>query len=486
MNARPESLPHTQEEIMKSVCWKSLILIFALVVPSCLVGTLQAEIKTNRLFADNMLLQRGRKVAVWGTSDKPSEVVVKFAGQTVTAKPENGKWKAELSPLEASAEPRELVISQGDDKLTRKNVLVGDVWLCGGQSNMQWEVHQSAGAAEAIAAGKNPQIRLFTVPREGDAAPRADLKGGEWQEATPDSVKTFSAVGYYFGRDLQRDLKVPIGLISSNIGGTTAERWMSKDAIDSNPEIKDMRSPQGRHDLYNAMIAPLAPYGVKGAIWYQGESNADRPYNYRHVLAAMIKSWRDTFGQGDLPFFIVELAPFTKKVSEPVDQEWATVRESMQWIASKVPNVDTVSIVDVGDEGDIHPQKKQPVGERLARAARAMAYGEKITPAGPEYDSVSFSDNKAVIKFKNVGSGLEAKGGELTGFTIAGEDKKFYNATAKIEGDTVVVTSDKVAAARAVRMGWANYPLVNLWNKDGLPASPFRTDDWPVVNQNSK
>jgi len=182
----------------------------------------------------------------------------------------------------------------------------------------------------------------------------------------------------------------------------------------------------------------------------------------------------------------VELAPFTPIVKEPVDQDWSTVRESMQWIANKVPNVDTVSIVDVGDEKDIHPQKKQPVGERLARAARAMAYGEKITPAGPEYASATFEGSKAVIKFKNVGQGLEAKDGDLKGFTIAGEDKAFYNAIAKIEGETVVVTCDKVTAPKAVRFGWANYPVVNLWNKDGLPASTFRTDDWKVTKQDSK
>lgn len=464
----------------------SIALVLAVLGVSTIASPLLAEVKTHGLFTDNMLLQRGRKVAVWGTSDKPDKVTVKFADQTVEATPENGKWKAELAPLAASAQPRDLVISQGDQILTKKNVLVGDVWLCGGQSNMQWEIYQSAGAAEAIASGKNPNIRLFTVSREGDASPRTDLKGGAWTEATPESVKTFSAVGYYFGRDLQKSIDVPIGLISSNIGGTTAERWMSKEAIDSNPEIKDMKPTQGRNDLYNAMIAPLAPFGVKGAIWYQGESNADRPYNYRHVLAGMIKSWRDTFGQGDFPFLIVELAPFTGIVKEPVDQEWAVVRESMQWIANKVPHVDTVSIVDVGDERDIHPQKKQPVGERLARAARAMAYGEKIVPAGPEYDSVTFSGSQAIIKFKNVGAGLEAKDGELTGFTIAGEDKKFYNAKAKIEGQTVVVTSDSVSSPKAVRLGWANYPLVNLWNKDGVPASPFRTDDWPVVKQHVK
>ena len=469
---------------MKSRTWKPTVL--ALIVFAFGVTSLLAEVKTHGLFTDNMLLQRDKKVAVWGTTDKGDEVTVTFGDQTVKSAPKDGKWKVELAPLKASAEPRNLVIKQGDQTVIKQNVIVGDVWLCGGQSNMQWAITQSAGAQEAIAAAKNPNIRLFTVPRQGDkAGPRSDVSGN-WSEASAESIKDFSAVGYYFGRALERDVKVPIGLISSNIGGTTAERWMSIQSIDTNPEISGMNATQGKSDLYNAMIAPLANFGVKGAIWYQGESNADRPFNYRHVLSAMIKSWRDTFGQGDFPFFIVELAPFTPIMKEPVDQDWSTVRESMQWIANKVPNVDTVSIVDVGDEKDIHPQKKQPVGERLARAARAMAYGEKITPAGPEYASATFEGNKAVIKFKNVGQGLEAKDGELTGFTIAGEDKTFYNATAKIEGETVVVTCDKVAAPKAVRFGWANYPVVNLWNKDGLPASTFRTDDWPVAKQNSK
>lgn len=471
---------------MKIRVWNSVLTAVALMSSLMMSQPLRAEIKPHGLFADNMVLQRDRKVAVWGTTDKADEVTVKFGEQTVKAKPENNVWKAELAPLKANDKPQELVISQGDQSITRKNVLVGDVWLCGGQSNMQWEIHQSGGAKEAIESGTNPQIRLLTVNRHGSPMPVTELKSNGWAEAKPETVKTFSAVGYYFGRDLQKTQNIPIGLISSNIGGTTAERWMAKDALDSNAEIKEMKTPQGRHDLYNAMIAPLAPFGVKGAIWYQGESNADRPYNYRHVLAATIKSWRDTFGQGDFPFLIVELAPFTPIVKDPVDQEWAVVRESMQWIAKNVPNVDTVSTVDVGDERDIHPKPKQPVGERLARAARAMTYGEKIVPAGPEFDSATFAGKEATIKFKNVGQGLEAKEGELKGFTIAGEDKKFQHAVAKIVGETIVVTCDAVPEPKAVRFGWANYPVVNLWNKDGVPASPFRTDDWPVVKQNSK
>ena len=463
-----------------------LTLVSGLMFSLLLNAVTMADVTLHGLFTDNGIFQRGAKVSVWGTTDATEVVTVKFGKQTVSATPKEGKWKAELAAMEADASPRDLIVSQKDKTLTRKNIVVGDIWICGGQSNMQWEVHQSEGADVAVASASNPKIRLFTVQREGDANPRTELKTGSWVEAAPESVKNFSAVGYYFGRDLQKSLNVPIGLLSSNIGGTTAERWMSKESIDNNPEIKDMKPTQGRNDLYNAMIAPLAPYSIKGAIWYQGESNASRPYNYRHVLAGMIKSWRDTFGQGDFPFLIVELAPFTPIVDEPVDQEWAVVRESMQWVAKNSPKVDTVSIVDVGDEKDIHPQKKQPVGARLAIAARALAYGEKITPAGPEYASVSFKETQANVKMNNAGAGLVAKDGELKGFTVAGEDRKFHKAVARIDGDTIVVSCDAVPAPKSVRFGWANYPVVNLWNKDGLPASPFRTDDWPVINQNEK
>ena len=459
----------------------ALSIWFTLAAPA-----LHAEIKTHPLFTDNMILQRDVKAPVSGTTDKPDQVTVKFGDQTVTATPEGGKWKAELAPLKAAAEPRDLVISQGDQTLTHKNVLVGDIWLCGGQSNMLWAVNQSTGQDEAISSARNPKIRLFTVSREEKPEPLSGLASEKWAEAGPETIAEFTAVGYYFGRDLQKAVNVPIGLISSNTGGTTAELWTSQEAIESNPEIKDMYAPQGRYHLYNAMIAPLAPFGIRGAIWYQGEANADRPYNYRHVLSAMIKSWRDTFGQGDFPFLIVELAPFMDIVKEPVDQNWAVLRESQQWVAKNVPNAATVSIVDVGDEKNIHPPQKQVVGERLARVARAMVYGEKIVPAGPTFENVSIQGNKAVIAFKNVGGGLVVEKGELTGFTLAGEDKKFYNASARIEGDTIVVTSDQVAAPAAVRYGWANYPVMNLWNKAGLPAHPFRTDAWEVIDQNIK
>jgi sialate O-acetylesterase len=444
-----------------------------------------AAITPHGLFTDNAVLQRGEKSSVWGSTDKPEMVVVKVAGKEASAEPKDGKWRVELTGLEAGG-PHTLTISQGDQNVELKNILIGDVWICGGQSNMQWSVEQCAGAQEAISNSANDKIRLITIPRRGAPQPETNVSNTKWEPCSPDTVPKFSAVGYYFGRDLHKSLNVPIGLINSNIGGTTAERWMSKEAIESNPELKDISKPQGATDLYNAMIAPLAPYGVKGAIWYQGESNADRAAQYRTLLPAMIKSWRDTFGQGDFPFLIVQLAPFMAINNEPMESNWAELRDAQLSTALNVPNAGLAVITDVGDEKDIHPPKKQPVGARLALAARAIAYGEKIPYSGPLYENMTVDGNKAVLSFKHVGAGLEAREGDLKGFTIAGEDKKFQNANAKIEGDKVIVWSDKVERPTSVRFGWANYPVVNLWNKDGLPATPFRTDNFELTTQNKK
>jgi sialate O-acetylesterase len=231
--------------------------------------------------------------------------------------------------------------------------------------------------------------------------------------------------------------------------------------------------------LYNAMIAPLISYPIKGAIWYQGESNAGRAAEYETLFPTMIQSWRKAWKQDDMPFFFVQLAPFQKIEQEPTDLAWARLREA-QRLTLKLPKTGMAVITDVGDEKDIHPKRKEPVGARLALAARAIAYGQKIDYSGPSYENVKFGDGKAILSFQNLAGGLEAKGGELTGFTIAGDDKVFYNADAMIQGDTIVVSSAKVAKPAAVRFGWANYPVVNLWNKAGLPASPFRTDDWAM------
>lgn len=442
------------------------------------VSLAHAEVKPNGLFTDNMVLQREKKVPVWGTAADDEAVTVSIGDQKVETKAKEGRWSVELAPLKAGG-PHLLTIS-GSNKIELKNVLVGEVWLAGGQSNMEWSVNSSENPKEVAAASANDQIRLFTVPRNAQDKPTYEVKGN-WNVCGPETVGKFSAVAYHFGAALQKKLGVPVGLISSNWGGTPAQRWTAKEVLESNPELAGYA--KGKSDLYNGMIHPLLPFALRGAIWYQGESNAGQAHRYRTLFPAMIKNWRDDFKQGDFPFLLVQLAPYQAISPEPQESSWAELREA-QLLATRLPNVGMAVITDIGNEKDIHPKPKQPVGERLALAARAIAYGEKIEHTGPLFDSLTVKGNEAHVKFKNVGEGLVAKGDKLTGFTIAGEDHKFYNAEAKIVGDTVVVTSDKVGKPVAVRFGWANFPVVNLWNKDGLPASPFRTDDFQTTTYN--
>jgi sialate O-acetylesterase len=475
-----------------------------------------------------MVLQRGMPVPVWGTAANGEKVTVRFQGQTAAAVAEDGKWSVRLAAIEAGG-PAELVIS-GDNTVTVKNVLVGEVWVCSGQSNMAMTVSRSENAEEAIARSANPEIRLFTVPRGGADEPQTEVDGS-WSECGPETVGGFSAAGYFFGKHLQEELGVPVGLINSSVGGTPAEAWTGRPVLASKPELKSIldahaetvkrypealeryeealgkwkeeaaaarkegktlgrRAPQppmGPDNpkrpaaLYYAMISPLQPFAIRGAIWYQGEANSGRAYQYRSLLPAMIGCWRDDWGQGDFPFLVVQLAPYMKIQEEPGESAWAELREAQLLTMLTVPNTATAVITDVGEENDIHPKKKKPVGDRLALAARALAYGEKIEYSGPIFKAMKVEGGKVILSFDHLGGGLVAKGDKLTGFTIAGEDRKFVNADAAIEGDTVVVSSPEVSRPAAVRFGWANFPLGNLWNRAGLPASPFRTDDFPGV-----
>jgi sialate O-acetylesterase len=305
---------------------------------------------------------------------------------------------------------------------------------------------------------------------------------------SPESVPPFTAVGYYFGRDLQESLGIPVGLISSNVGGTSAELWTSKEALAANDELKAKSgNPSGQ--LWSSMIAPLTKFPIRGVIWYQGEANAPRAWQYRTLLPTMIRSWRDAWGQGDFPFLIVQLAPFANGqpvAKEPIESTWAELREAQLLTSQTLPNVGMVVITDLGDERNIHPPQKREVAERLALAAKAIAYSQNVPYSGPIYEKQTVSDDKVILHFKHVGSGLVAADGPLQGFAIAGDDKIFHNATAKIDGDTVVVSSDQVPDPIAVRYGWADFPVVNLWNKDGLPACPFRTDDFPAITVDKK
>jgi sialate O-acetylesterase len=491
-----------------------------------------AAVKPHALISDGMVLQQGVAAPVWGTADDGEEVKVTFQGKDYTATTTGGKWLVRLDKLKAGG-PYDLTIT-GKNTVQVKNVLVGEVWVCSGQSNMEWPLLLTADLPKAIADAQNPKIRLFTVPKTPAGTPQENVVGG-WKECTPENAVTFSAVAYYFGRDLQKALDVPVGLIHTSWGGTVCEAWTSRAALEADPQLKGMaqnydnavnnygnavdgylgqldkyrdavvkarqegkevpppppppghpgKNPNSPSTLYNGMIHPLLPYAIKGAIWYQGESNAGRAYQYRTLFPAMIKNWRDDWKLGDFPFLFVQLAPWGAK-ADLSGVTWAELREAQLLTTQKLSNTGMAVITDVGDEADIHPRQKEPVGARLALAAEAIAYGKKVVYSGPVYDGMKVEGDRAVLSFKHVGGGLEAKGGPLQGFTIAGEDRKFVKAEAEIRDDKVVVWSREVSKPVAVRFGWANYFVANLFNKEGLPATPFRTDDFPLVTNPDK
>jgi sialate O-acetylesterase len=435
-----------------------------------------------------------------------------------------------LEPLKAGG-PFPMTIA-GENTLELKNILVGEVWLCSGQSNMAWPIMWSANPQQVLVNSKDPMLRLFMVPRGPSEVPLHDVRS-RWQECGPETLPDFSAVAYFFGRDLRKALNVPVGLINSSVGGTPAKCWASAKTLKSNPRFKSIVEAYNRQKeaypramakyqkdlkehqkavakamqehsktpspppepekpripagLYNAMITPLQPFAIRGVTWYQGESNTEFPSVYKRLLPLMIQDWRQAWGQGDFPFLIVQLAPFRQISSRPQDSDWAELREAQLLTSLVVPKTSLIVITDAGEEKDIHPKHKEPVGARLALAARALAYNERIVYSGPVYDSMKLERHRAFLSFNHVGSGLAAKspdgnlapGGQLTGFTIAGKDRKFVPAQAAIEGGKVVVWSPEVRHPAAVRYGWADYPVVNLYNMEGLPASPFRTDHFP-------
>lgn len=450
-----------------------------------------AEVKPHPLFTDNCVLQAGKEVPVWGTADDGEEVRISLStsGKATEAKAtaKDGKFFAKLDKLAAGG-TYELTFTGKDGKaIVAKNVLVGEVWVCGGQSNMEWSVNSSADPVKVKESAKNPNIRRFKVPHKTSSKPLTTV-AGKWEIASPESVGGWTAVGFAFGKAVADDLKCPVGLLDDNWGGTIAEAWMPEKPLAEHADLKSLLkpiddtkpNPNVACALYNGMIHPIQPYAIAGAIWYQGESNAGRAYQYRTLFPLMIQSWRDTWGQGDFPFLFVQLAPFRKIVTEPQESDWAELREAQLFTAQKVKNTAMAVITDIGDEMDIHPKQKEPVGQRLALAALALQYGKKIDYSGPEFDKLAIDGSKAVVSFKHLGGGLVAKGDKLTGFTICGDDNKFVNADATIVDNKVVVSSPMVSKPVAVRYGWSDCPVVNLWNKAGLPATPFRSDDFPI------
>ncbi|QTN33888.1 sialate O-acetylesterase [Akkermansiaceae bacterium] len=445
---------------------------------------LHAEVKPNPLFTDGAVLQRGQAVPIWGTAKDGEKVSVEFAGQKAETTAKGGKWSVSLKPLEAGG-PFTMKIS-GENTVTVGNLLVGEVWVCSGQSNMEWKFKATAAADQDRADANYPKLRMFTVARTTSPLPLAKAKGS-WVECSPQTVDGFSAVGYYFARDLHEKLGVPVGMISTSWGGTPAQAWTSAEGFGGHAELDGYakvakenlakyataapEKPLGPGipaSLYNGMIEPLLPYAIKGAIWYQGESNAGKSKEYQTLFPAMIADWRAKWKQGDFPFYFVQIAPFKGQPAE--------IREAQFLTLSKSKNTAMVVTTDVGDANDIHPRRKRPVGERLALAARALVYGEKTEYSGPLYESMEAKGDKVALSFGHVGGGLVAEGGDLKGFTIAGADGQFVPAKAEIKGDQVLVSAEGVSEPKAVRYGWANVPDVNLFNKEGLPASPFRTD----------
>ena len=566
-----------------------------------------ADLKLHGLFADNMVLQRGRPVPIWGTADDGENVTVTFCGQTKSATAKDGKWMVTLDSLKQGG-PHSMTVT-GKNAIELKNVLVGEVWIGSGQSNMAMSVRGCLNSQKDIDTSANPMIRLYTVPRRVSETPQADV-GGRWSECNPSTVPGFSGVLYFFGRELQKAINMPVGLIHSSWGGTPSEAWTTSSMLEATPEAKSIldryakavesypktkqryeeaqakwkeKVAQARKDgvrptgrpprrgygpghshspagLYNGMIAPLVPYAIAGATWYQGESNANRAHQYRTIFPAMIKSWRQEWKQGDFPFFFVQLAAFKAIHMEPADSAWAELREA-QTMTLALPKTGMAVTTDLGNEGDIHPKRKQDIGARLALAARAVAYGEDIVYAGPTFESMQKDGNKVTVTLKHEGSGLTVKGDGLSaapsgivaalrlprarqqlerakaaaakhpdqqglakqaarlerqiasyeaaiaktegdrpkalearnaqalnspikGFAICGPDRKFVWANATIAGkNQVVVHSPQVKEPVAVRFAWEDYPVCNLFNSEGLPAVPFRTDDFPMVTK---
>jgi len=635
------------------------------------VSSVNAEITLPKIFSSNMVLQQGMEIPVWGWADSGEEVMVSFNGVSVRATTDtDGKWMVKL-PVQAYGGPYKLTV-KGKNTIAFENVMIGEVWVCSGQSNMEWPLANAKNGQEAVAEANYPNIRLFTVPKRVAQFLEDDLESGEWMECTPETAPTFSAVGYFFGLNLLEKLKVPIGLIHTSWGGTVAETWTSPETIKNDPDFKNpmielqqmdlkayrkekeqklrqllggeipvedsglqngeavwaapelndtewntieapglweeqgyididgiawyrkeinlteeqtqsnMQLHLGKIDdsditflngfevgetinaydedriytidkklvkpgknmivvrvndtggggglwgepqnqfvaigqdridlsgdwkfkiskavlqnidlgpnsyptlLFNGMVNPIIPYGIKGAIWYQGESNADRAMQYRRIFPNLIKDWRNHWSQGDFPFLFVQLANYMKPDRQPGDSEWAELREG-QTMTLELPNTGMASTIDIGNADDIHPRNKQDVGYRLALNALKVAYNMDVVFSGPMYESVEFKDGKAYVTFTETGSGLAVKDkyGYVKAFAIAGADREFHWAKAEIiNPTTVVVQSYAVPDPVAVRFGWANNPDdLNLYNLEELPANPFRTDDWPGITK---
>lgn len=507
---------------------RSHVVIFMAVLS--ISATTFAELKLPAMFSDSMVIQRDQPVKVWGWATAGSKIDVAIGNQKQSAKADDsGKWSTNLTALPAGG-PHTLTVTGDGGSVTVNDVLVGEVWLCSGQSNMAMTVNRSKDFAKESAAAKYPQIRMFKVTSGHSMEPQ-DTCAGSWTVCAPDTVAGFSATAYFFGRRLHQDLNVPIGLINSSVGGTSVESWTSMPAQTAVAEIKPRldawKSDAAKYDadaakanyekalvrwktkaaaakadgkkaprkpslaspprndrnypanLFNGKINPLIGYTIKGAIWYQGENSSGRGFShlYGDQLPTLIKDWRDRWGIGNFPFAWVQLPNYRAPQKEPSETNgWSLVQEGMLKTLS-LPHTGMAVTIDVGEAKDIHPKDKQSVGHRLAQWALADVYEHDIIAMGPIYQSSKIESDKVVIDFKYA-DGLMSKTDKVEGFAICGADKKFVWADAVIDGDKVVVSSSDVTTPVAVRYAWAANPKFSLANKAGIPASPFRTDDW--------
>ena len=488
-----------------------------------------AEVRLPDVIASSMVLQQKQVVPIWGNAEPGEAVTVTFGKikKTVVADA-NGKWRVDLGKLSANSLPQTMTIA-GKNTIVLKDILIGEVWLVAGQSNMQRLLRETDNGEAAQAAANHPNIRLFNVSRQV-AFKHASGKLAEWAACTPASVKEFSAAGYYFGVELEKELKVPIGLINSSYGGSQAEAWTPVEYLLANPDLKatvertkiwdderprvrveyDAAIKKWREDsdkqrasgvrpspspavpdslreyrvassIYDGMIAPLIPFAIKGAIWYQGESNEARAEQYNILLPTMIRSWRERWGAGNFPFGIVQLPNYRRIADEPQESAWSFIREAQRRTTLSTPNTGLIVTIDIGEAGDIHPKNKLDVGRRMFRWAMREAYGRSLSDS-PVLRKTEVKNAKMLLTFDNAGTGLKiANGDKLSEFAIAGADKKWVWAEAKIVGkNKVAVWSDAVPAPVAVRYAFNSNPKhPNLTNDSGVPASPFRTDSWP-------
>ena len=504
----------------KTLHWYSRFLVLlALAMQANFVA---AEVRIPNIFGDHMVLQQGQANSVWGSAGPGESVTVtigksgSISGQSVkTFAGSDGKWNVKLAPL-AVGGPYEMTV-QGSNQIKVVDILVGEVWVCSGQSNMQWSVNAGNDPDLEKLAANFPNLRMINFPQTGSQEP-IWTHDRRWMVCDPVNVGSFSAVGYYFARQLHLTLGVPVGMVNNAWGGSACEAWINRDilksegkyselldrwtkdetefkalsekatlTVEEDAKLKGLAGRMGGNarpgNIYNGVLKSHLGYGIKGVIWYQGESNASRAYQYRDLFPLMIQSWRSEWAQGDFPFYWVQLADFKAEVAEPGESDWAELREAQTMTMDKLANTGEAVIVDIGEGKDIHPKNKVDVGRRLARWALTKDYGIKIAHQSPRFSRMTKDGNKLVLEFAHVGSGWRPFDvNEPIGFAVAGEDKKWVAAKAAILRDgRIEVWNEGVAAPVAVRYAWADNPVCNMFNQAGLPLTPFRSDDWPGV-----